>query len=263
MKKSMFGFGLIVLASILVSCVSLQDRTMTPQERDESEILGTITVKFTSAQWFHVIQKNAIRGKALILLRAEAAKKYQGKIDIRNVVINGSFNALTLPVNIFAGFFPVYANIQTILASGEVVRVDADGTGTARANQERMGRALESIGQTLIERLPEKSAIAVLSISSSNRSDSEFIVDELEYRLVSSGKFTIVDRRRLDQIRSEQNFQMSGEVDDNSAVSIGNMLGANIVLTGTISGSGTQYLSVKALDVKTAQIIAMAREQLQ
>jgi curli biogenesis system outer membrane secretion channel CsgG len=87
-------------------------------------------------------------------------------------------------------------------------------------------------------------------------------VDELEYRLVNSGKLTIVDRRLLDQIQNEQNFQLSGDVDDNSAVSIGNMLGANVVLTGNISTTGTvQWLSIKALDVKTARIIAMVREQ--
>jgi hypothetical protein len=71
-----------------------------------------------------------------------------------------------------------------------------------------------------------------------------------------------VDRRRLDQIRQEQSFQLSGDVDDRSAISIGNLLEANIVITGNVSGTGTnQWLSLKALDVKTAQILAMAREQ--
>jgi hypothetical protein len=65
----------------------------------------------------------------------------------------------------------------------------------------------------------------------------------------------------LDKIRTEQNFQLSGEVDDRSAVSIGKILGANIVITGSISGLGTsQRITIKALDVQTAQIITMARE---
>jgi curli biogenesis system outer membrane secretion channel CsgG len=79
----------------------------------------------------------------------------------------------------------------------------------------------------------------------------------LEFQLVSSGLFKVVDRKTLDAIRLEQNFQMSGDVDDNSAVSIGKMLGANIVITGTGS---TQRLTLKALDVKTAEIVTMARE---
>jgi hypothetical protein len=70
----------------------------------------------------------------------------------------------------------------------------------------------------------------------------------------------LADRNALNAIRTEQNFQLSGEVSDESAVSIGNMLGANIVITGTLTGTGNmQRLTIKALDVKTAQILSMAR----
>jgi hypothetical protein len=55
---------------------------------------------------------------------------------------------------------------------------------------------------------------------------------------------------------------MSGDVSDATAVSIGQMLGANIVLTGSISGTGSdRRLSIRALDVRTAQIITMVREE--
>lgn len=112
-----------------------------------------------------------------------------------------------------------------------------------------------------IGELPRNSTIAVISISSNNLDLATFAIDELEYQLVTAKQFTIVDRKTLDAIRSEQNFQLSGEVSDQSAISIGNLLGANIVITGGISGSGnTQRLTLKALDVKTAQIITMARE---
>ena len=79
--------------------------------------------------------------------------------------------------------------------------------------------------------------------------------------MVSARKFRIVDRRRLEQIRLEQNFQMSGEVDDTSAISIGNMLGANIVITGDVNTGAAGRLVLRALDVKTAQIVTMARER--
>jgi curli biogenesis system outer membrane secretion channel CsgG len=87
-------------------------------------------------------------------------------------------------------------------------------------------------------------------------------MDELEFQLVDSQEFNMVDRKTLDAVRTEQNFQMSGEVNDESAVSIGQMLGANIFITGNITGTGDiQRLTVKALDVKTAKIVTMAREQ--
>jgi hypothetical protein len=115
---------------------------------------------------------------------------------------------------------------------------------------------------TLIEELPLNISIAVLSVSSKDIDMAAFAMDELEFQLVDSGRFTIVDRKTLEAVRTEQKFQITGDVDDNSAVSIGKMLGANIVITGAITGSGsTQRLTLKALDVQTAKIVTMAREQ--
>lgn len=121
--------------------------------------------------------------------------------------------------------------------------------------------AVLKICESLIYDLPKNKTIAVLSVSSRDRNTATFVVEEIEFQLVDSKEFKVVDRATLDKIRTEQNFQLSGEVDDRSAVSIGKLLGANIVITGSISGSGTsQRITIKALDVQTAQIITMARE---
>jgi len=136
------------------------------------------------------------------------------------------------------------------------------GAAAFQANQQGIDGALGKVAETLIDGIPRDSTIAILSVYSADRETSEYVIDELEYKLVGARKFKIVDRRRLEQIRREQNFQLSGEVDDSSAVSIGNMLGASIVITGDISGSGaSRRLVLKALDVKTAQIVTMARER--
>ncbi|MDR1249560.1 MAG: CsgG/HfaB family protein [Treponema sp.] len=121
---------------------------------------------------------------------------------------------------------------------------------------------MAKISDNTIETLPARARVAVLSIGSNNRTLSENAVNELEFNLVDARKFTIVDRARLDQIRREQNFQMSGDVSDDSAVSIGNMLGADIVIVGTINTTDSGgRITIRALDVQTAQIITMAREQ--
>jgi TolB-like protein len=144
-------------------------------------------------------------------------------------------------------------------AAAPVQPVQPARTTTSTAGIE--GAVIKASG-VLVEELPRNSTIAVLSVSSNNTELATFAVDELEYQLVLAKQFTVVDRITLDKIRAEQEFQLSGDVSDQSAVSIGNMLGASIVITGSISGSGsTQRLTLKALDVKTAQIITMAREQ--
>ena len=119
-----------------------------------------------------------------------------------------------------------------------------------------IGRAIKG----LTNDLPTGSRVAVINISSDNRSLSAHALDEIEYLLVSARKFTVVDRVTLDRIRSEQNFQMSGEVSDTSAVSIGQMLGANVVLTGSITElESTRRINLRLLDVRTSQIITIIR----
>jgi curli biogenesis system outer membrane secretion channel CsgG len=121
--------------------------------------------------------------------------------------------------------------------------------------------ALSTAANVIIAKLPPRTTIAVVSIASRDTESAEFVVDELAYIIVSAGSFKVVDRKSLEAIRSEQDFQTSGEVDDDSAVSIGKLLGANVVITGSISGVGsTRRLRLKALDVMTAEIVAMASE---
>ncbi|MDR1319538.1 MAG: CsgG/HfaB family protein [Treponema sp.] len=252
---------------LLLSCISLNDRVMTEEERASAEVIGSVTAQFGTLNFLHIRSQANIKSRALAELRREALKRYPGNVDIRNITISGSFSAWNLLWGMFYFASPVLLDVQRITASGEVVQyTSASGAGaapgTGRVDQQRLQEALAKAGDALIEGMPRNTTIAILSMSALSREISEYLIDELEYRLVESRKFTIVDRRRLDQIRSEQNFQTSGEVDDNSAVSIGNMLGANIVVTGAISTGTTRYLSLRALDVNTAQILTIAREQL-
>lgn len=141
------------------------------------------------------------------------------------------------------------------------------GNSSVSGNTENNGTiemALTNASKLLIETLPKNSTLAVLNIASNNEDMAIFVVEELEFILVNSktNNFSIVDRKSLDKIRSEKEFQMSAEVDDDSAVSIGKLLGASIVLTGNISGSGSlRRLRIKALDVLTGKVVAMASER--
>ena len=76
-----------------------------------------------------------------------------------------------------------------------------------------------------------------------------------------NNRFTVVDRATLDKIRQEQKFQLAGEVDDKTAVSIGKFAGAKVVVTGSVSGSGDmRRLRLRALDTQTARVLGSASE---
>jgi hypothetical protein len=59
----------------------------------------------------------------------------------------------------------------------------------------------------------------------------------------------------LDKVREEQGFQLSGEVDDDSAKSIGKLLGAGAIVTGAFADLGDVYsLTLKAINIETATV---------
>ncbi|MHC6203439.1 CsgG/HfaB family protein [Breznakiellaceae bacterium SP9] len=120
--------------------------------------------------------------------------------------------------------------------------------------------ALERAAQSLTEGLKKDARIAIINISSGDTAQAEFITEEIEVLLVKGG-FTVVDRRELDRIRKEQNFQLTGDVDDDSIVSLGKFAGADIVITGSVSGAdSTRRLRLRALNTQTAQVMAAASE---
>jgi TolB-like protein len=266
--KICLAMALAIAAGLTVSCASVQDRTMTPQERAEMEVIGTVTASWTSFSMFHIpASKNSLITRGLSELKKEAAKKgVSGNIDFRNIsVTQGASPATILLFNL-----NIFMDIRKNTASADVVIYRSGSTGDsappARARSsgstEGIEGAINRACGTLLNDIPRRSTVAVLSVSSRDRNMAVFVVDEIEFQLVDARQFDMVDRKTLDSIRDEQNFQMSGDVSDASAVSIGNMLGASVVITGAITGSeNTQRLTVKALDVKTAKIITMAREQ--
>jgi curli biogenesis system outer membrane secretion channel CsgG len=105
--------------------------------------------------------------------------------------------------------------------------------------------------------IPASLSVAVIGVAAEDPAEGEFAAEELIFFLVNLKKYSVVERRRLDLIREEQQFQLSGEVDDATAVSIGRLSGAAIVITGSVSPYGAEkYLRLRVLDVETGQIRA-------
>lgn len=115
--------------------------------------------------------------------------------------------------------------------------------------------AIRSAGIYLSGNLPHNSKIAILNIQSDNPKISEYILEELSALLVNDRTLVLVDRRDLDLIRQEEQFQKSGEVSDETAQRIGHKLGAQTIISGSFINFGNQYrLRIQAIAVETAQV---------
>jgi hypothetical protein len=109
----------------------------------------------------------------------------------------------------------------------------------------------------LAQEVPRNIKVAVIGFASADKELGEFVLEETTGYLSSAGTMSLFDRKSLDSIRTEQGFQMTGDVDDESAVSIGQFAGVDVVITGSITGSGsTRRLRFKALDVKTGAVVS-------
>ncbi|MDR1626344.1 MAG: CsgG/HfaB family protein [Spirochaetia bacterium] len=121
-----------------------------------------------------------------------------------------------------------------------------------------LDQALGAMTVYFTGRLPDKSKIVILNMTSTSDKLSEYVIEELTVNFVNDGKLTVVDRQNLDAIRQEMNFQMSGEVDEASAQEIGRKLGAQTILSGSINLLGDVYrMRVRAISVQTAAIQGM------
>jgi curli biogenesis system outer membrane secretion channel CsgG len=105
--------------------------------------------------------------------------------------------------------------------------------------------------------LAGKPRVAVINFDSEERNfwshwrdhkhEVEFEVNALFMNeLVKSGKFTVIERQRLDDILQEQGLSLSGQVSASSAVSAGQLLGVDYMLTGRITKFGERQVGGQA-----------------
>jgi TolB-like protein len=106
-------------------------------------------------------------------------------------------------------------------------------------------------------RLSAGAKLAVLNFTSTAEAFSDYVIEELSGALVMNRKVTVIERKSLDLVRKEMNLQLSGDVSDDSAQAIGKQLGAQAIVTGSLTNMGDTYrFRVKVINVETARIEA-------
>ena len=99
------------------------------------------------------------------------------------------------------------------------------------------------------------STVAVVAEDSGSNAFAQRLSSDLGIGLSNKGCL-VLDRSNIDAIVSELEFQTSGLVDDDQAVSIGHMLGARMMIvagsTGEVSSHG---LDIQLIDVETTLVV--------
>jgi curli biogenesis system outer membrane secretion channel CsgG len=155
----------------------------------------------------------------------------------------------------------VAAAISSVFGSSAESTAAPSAAALAAVDEEGVESSLVQAANRVMEKLTPKTRVAIVYVTARDADVGEYIAEELEYIMVDQG-FILIDRSQLDRIRKEQSFQISGQVDDAQAVSVGKIAGANIIITGAVTGTGDlRRLRLRALDTQTAQVLINASEK--
>jgi len=103
--------------------------------------------------------------------------------------------------------------------------------------------------------------IAVLDFEGKgvSQDDASILTDRLRNELFKTGSYNVLERAMMDDILKEQGFQQTGCATSECAVEVGNMLGVQQMIGGSIGKLGDMYtVSARVIDVETGEVLKSA-----
>jgi|GEM_PF-3475360 len=105
--------------------------------------------------------------------------------------------------------------------------------------------------------ISSRPTIAILDFEGIGVSDQEarVLTNRLGTHMVQLGRYQVIERGQMEQILTEQDFQMTGCTSNECAVEIGQLIGARQMLAGSFGRLGTVYtIDMRIIDVVTGRI---------
>jgi TolB-like protein len=84
----------------------------------------------------------------------------------------------------------------------------------------------------------------------------EAATDRMLMQLVALRRFKVIERAKLEEVLQEQRLQVSGVVDDRTAVDVGRVAGADAIVVGSVSIVGrTTTVGARVIDTQTSEVL--------
>ena len=94
-------------------------------------------------------------------------------------------------------------------------------------------------------------------IMGQNKEVAKYVQEDLTTALVNSGQFNVVERSKLKSVLDELQLAQTGLVDPASVKQVGKLLGADIILTGTLAPTGDEWnVNLRVINTETGLIAA-------
>lgn len=252
--KAVLLVGIVLLAGC--ASTGIQDRQLNREEMDATEILGSVQTSFNLMGIIVGLvavppSEENIKEQAYAKLLEEANRSYAGNIDIRNVNISPNGRKLT-----FFGYEYIYN------ATGSVISTYTNSQRTAN----RLGGITSQILDTFRGNRKEIT-LAIFDFINVNGKQSvlgRYLSEQTSNYLFQNSELHIVERTQIERVMQEQNFGMSGYVSDETAVRIGNLLGANAVTLGTLTKVGNKIsVNIKIVETESASVLSSGSTEIE
>lgn len=105
--------------------------------------------------------------------------------------------------------------------------------------------------------------IAVLELDpvGISKNETKIISSRLRIDLFNTNFFTVLEREKMEDILTEQGFQLSGCTSDECVLEAGQLLGVKKIVAGSIGKVGNLFtISIRLIDVETGEVIKTATE---
>jgi len=114
---------------------------------------------------------------------------------------------------------------------------------------------LQNLTDQIIGKMDQsgRQKIAIIEFSNLDGQITEFgkfLAEELITRLFMTNRFEVVERQMLNKVLAEQDLGTSGLIDDESAVSLGKILGVQAIVSGSITDMGS-FLKINSRLIST------------
>ncbi|MBL7994065.1 hypothetical protein JNM05_01725 [bacterium] len=106
-------------------------------------------------------------------------------------------------------------------------------------------------------------SIAVLPFTTKGQAANggESVTEKMITQLVNMRRFRVIERGAIDQVIKEQNFGMSDMADEQAAVKVGKIAGADAIVLGSVNvETGFAKVSARLIDTETSETI-VARDE--
>lgn len=117
------------------------------------------------------------------------------------------------------------------------------------------------------EAISEKTRIAIMDfdtigVGQSHAELGRAVCENLRTDLIKTGKYIVIERNALVKLFKEQELQFSGAIDQDTAVKIGKMTGAQMLVLGSVTKIAETFtINVRFIDIETG--VATKAERLQ